>query len=200
MPGPRPVGESPSDEQLVRATRAGRREAFDELVQRYQRRAVSVAYRLLGNLNDALDSVQDAFVRAYRNLESLSEPPRFGGWLLRIVTTQALNYRRARAARPGVSFEDCIRDDDQSSEELVSDADSSEDRPGARLAARELEERVQAALAELPEAQRLALVLFSMEQMPQKEVAELLSCSVETVKWNVFQARRKLREALAEYV
>lgn len=195
------LGEAPSDEMLVRAARDGRRDSFDELVRRYQRRAVSVAYRLLGNLNDALEAVQDAFVRAYRNLATLEDASRFGPWFLRIVTTQSLNYRRARAVRSNrVSFEDCILDEDQSADELVSDSDSSEDRPGAQLLAAELQERVQAAMAELPEAQRAALVLFSIEQMPQKEVAEILECSVETVKWNVFQARKRLKEKLAEYV
>ena len=56
------------------------------------------------------------------------------------------------------------------------------------------------ALQELPEAQRMALVLFSIEQVPQRDVAEIMECSVETVKWNVFQARKRLKEMLAEYV
>jgi RNA polymerase sigma-70 factor, ECF subfamily len=59
---------------------------------------------------------------------------------------------------------------------------------------------VQAALADLPAQQRAALVLFSVEQLPQKEVAEILGCSVEAVKWHVFQARKKLKARLAEYV
>ena len=59
---------------------------------------------------------------------------------------------------------------------------------------------MEAAIAELPEKQRLALVLFSIEGLPQKEVAEILECSLELVKWNVFQARKHLREQLAEYL
>ncbi|MBU0639097.1 MAG: RNA polymerase sigma factor [Planctomycetes bacterium] len=192
----------PSDEELVRHTRAGQLQGFDQLVERYQRRATSVACRLLGNLHDALEVCQDAFVRAYQNLETLEDARRFGPWLLRIVTNLSLNFRRNRAAagRQRVSFEDCLVNDERSRAELVPDAAHSDERPGARLAAAELSEAVQAALAELPERQRAALVLFSIEQLPQKDVASIMDCSVEAVKWHVFQARKKLKSALAEFL
>ena len=64
----------------------------------------------------------------------------------------------------------------------------------------ELERAIDAAMEQLPEKQRLTLILFSVEGLPQKEVAEILECSVELVKWNVFQARKKLKELLGDYV
>jgi RNA polymerase sigma-70 factor (ECF subfamily) len=189
---------TPEDADLVRATLAGRGEAFGELVERYQRRATSVAYRLLGNLHDALEVCQESFVRGYRKLDSLEDPDRFGPWLLRIVTNMSLNFRRSRG--PRLSFEDCLVGEDGSRDERVADAAYSEDRPGARLRGRELEERIQAGLAKLPAQQRAALVLFSVEQLPQKDVAQILKCSVEAVKWHVFQGRKKMKEFLAEYL
>jgi len=66
--------------------------------------------------------------------------------------------------------------------------------------AAELQERIQAAIATLPPQQRTALVLFSIEQMPQKDVAEVMKCSVEAVKWHVFQARKKMKEQLTEFL
>lgn len=195
------VAQLVPDEELVRRTCAGQREAFDELVERYQRRATSVSYRLLGNLHDALEVVQDAFIRAYRGLESLEDRPRFGSWLLRIVTNLSLNFRRDRAAGgPRLTLDDCIKEDSPDRRAMLSDSDASDLRPGARLAASELSEIVQKALADLPDQQRLALVLFSIEQMPQKEVAQIMGCSVEAVKWHVFQARKKLKERLVEYL
>ena len=189
------------DEELVRRTCAGQRPAFDELIERYQRRATSVAYRLLGNLHDALEVCQDAFLRAYRHLDSLEDARRFGPWLLRIVTNLSLNFRRTRqAGGRRISFEDCLLEDGPARDELVSDSPHSEDRPGAQLAAAELAEAVQAAIAELPKQQRTALVLFSIEQLPQKEVASIMGCSIEAVKWHVFQARKKLKERLAEFL
>lgn len=201
MNASRPDPSPPGDDELVRRAVAGELGAFDALVERYQRRATSVAYRLLGDLHDALEVCQDAFLRAYRNLQSLEDTARFGPWLLRIVTNLSLNFRRSRSAGARrVSFEDCIRDDDHSADELVADNSASEDRPGAHLAATELASAVQTALAELPEAQRTALVLFSIEQLPQKDVAEIMNCSIEAVKWYVFQARRKLKERLADFL
>jgi RNA polymerase sigma-70 factor (ECF subfamily) len=190
-----------SDAELVRAVRAGQRIAFDDLIERYQRRAVSVAYRLLGNLHDALEVCQESFLRAYRNLESLEDRRRFGPWLMRIVTNLSLNFRRDRAAsRQRVSLDDCILDERRDRDERLADASHSDERPGAGLAESELHGIVQAAISKLPEQQRTALVLFSFEQLPQKDVASIMDCSVEAVKWHVFQARKKLKEQLAEYL
>ncbi|MFQ5805763.1 MAG: RNA polymerase sigma factor [Phycisphaerae bacterium] len=195
MKVPRSTGAEPSDAEFVRAARAGRRVAFDELVERYQRRAVSAAYRLLGNLHDALEVCQEAFIRAYRHLDSLEEGQRFGSWLLRIVTNLSLNFRRDRAVGGRrVSLDDCVLDDHGPRAEHL------DQRPEAELAASELRSVVQAAIAQLPEQQRTALVLFGFEQLPQKEVAAIMDCSVEAVKWHVFQARKKLREQLADYI
>lgn len=197
---PDAADREPSDGELVNRARNGRAAAFDQLIERYQRTATSVAYRLVGNLHDALEVCQDAFVRAYRNLDSLEDVERFRSWFLRIVTNLSLNFRRDRRVGPKrVSFEDCIAEGDEPRGDRLASRGAAE-RPGGRLAAEELSGIVQQAMSELPEAQRTALVLFSIEQLPQREVASILGCSVEAVKWHVFQARRKLRERLAEYL
>src|SRR5690349_13668023 len=89
----------PSDAQLVEQVLHGQRPAFDELIRRYQRQAVAVSYRLLGNTNDALEVTQDAFLKAYTSLSTLQKPGAFGGWLMRIVSNLSLNYRRSRKNR-----------------------------------------------------------------------------------------------------
>ncbi len=188
-----PVG----DEVLVERARTGDRSAFDELIGRYQRRAGSVAYRLLGNMHDALEVCQEAFVRAYRNLATLKNQARFGSWLLRIVTNLSLNFRRDRATyRRNVSFDDCMPDDLGIGARQFEDAQARP--PDARISDEETRDVVQQAINRLPDNQRSALVLFCVEQLPQREVAGILDCSVEAVKWYVFQARRKLREQLAD--
>ncbi|MEW6249973.1 MAG: RNA polymerase sigma factor [Planctomycetota bacterium] len=188
------AGGARSDGDLVRDAKSGVRPAFDELVDRYQRRATSVAYRLVGNLHDALEVSQDAFVRAYRNLATLADEERFGSWFLRIVTNLSLNLRRARRVRQANGAGSGLGPDQPDV------PDTSAERPGAQLAAAELAALLERVLGELPEQQRAALVLFSIEGLPQKEVAEILGCSVEAVKWHVFQARRKTRERLREYL
>lgn len=188
----------PDDAELVRRTLAGQRQAFDQLIERYQRRAVSVSYRLLGNLHDALELCQDAFVRAFQKLQTLEDPNRFGSWLLTIVTNLSLNFRRSRG--PRLSLEDCVLDDQEPRLSRLADPTPTAPRPGAGLAGAELAEKIQAGLAELPPQQRAALVLFSVEQLPQKEVAQILNCSVEAVKWHVFQARQKMKTHLAPFL
>lgn len=191
------LNQLPSDGQLVEQTLAGRREAFDELVRRYQRAAVRVSYRFLNSANDAAEVTQEAFLKAYTGLESLEEPEAFRGWLMRIVSNLSLNYRRGRKIRAVLPL--------NGSPSSEADAGSF-DLPGLAidpmhtLASKEMGQRLQEALAQLPENQRMAILLFTVEQMPQKQVAKILNCSVELVKWHVFQGRKKLRELLKEYI
>ena len=190
----------PAEVALVQRARDGDSDAFAALVKRYQRRAVSVAYRLLGNIEDASDVSQDAFVRAFRHLSQLDDPSRFGAWLMRVVSNLALNYRRSRKLRMASSLDDVAA----ASAEARSPSGSKRvtlgsDEAGDPLPA-ELHAAITEAMEQLPDKQRLALILFSVEGMPQKEVAEILECSIELVKWNVFQARRKLKEMLEPFI
>ena len=75
--------QGPTDGQLVEQTIAGNRQAFDQLIRRYQRQAVAVSYRLLGNSSDALEVTQDAFLKAFTSLDTLQKPGAFGGWQVR---------------------------------------------------------------------------------------------------------------------
>lgn len=185
---------------LVGRAQDGDSGAFASLVRTYQRRAVSVAYRLLGNIEDASDVTQDAFVRAYRNLSQLEDPARFGAWLMRVVSNLSLNYRRSRAARVTASLDDAsVGSSDVVNPNTGRSATEGLTGDGGALPD-ELQSAISDAMECLPDKQRLALILFSVEGMPQREVAEVLECSVELVKWNVFQARRKLKEMLAVYL
>lgn len=180
----------------MRRTLAGDLAGFDELVERYQRRAVSASYRLVGNTHDAMEICQEAFVKAFRSLATLKEPERFGPWLLRIVSNLSLNFRRGRKTMGTLPTGDALVDGDG----VATRADSG---PGGVAYVEEMAEseetrRIQEAIQALPEKQRLALVLFAIEGWPQRDVAEVLNCSLEAVKWNVFQARKRLKDMLAD--
>ncbi|HWL95544.1 MAG TPA: sigma-70 family RNA polymerase sigma factor [Phycisphaerae bacterium] len=179
----------------VARTLAGDLGAYDALIERYQRRAVSVSYRLLGNMQDAMDVAQDAFLKGFKSLATLEQTERFGSWLLRIVSNLSLNYRRAR--RPTLSL--TTGDDDREDRELKG-RKGTHDSPDEIMQTGEAESAITKAIEALPEKQRLALILFAIEQVPQKEVAEILECSIEMVKWNVFQARKTLKKTLAEFI
>jgi RNA polymerase sigma-70 factor (ECF subfamily) len=186
-----------ADGRLVRRVCKGDRKAFDELIAKYQRQAIAVSYRLLGNSNDAMEVVQDSFLKAFRSLDTLQKPEAFGGWLMRIVSNLSLNFRRARKVRQQLPLDDMFGSTSEGEttggEWMSKDAD-----PEHTLESREMGAKLQWALQQLPEKQRLAIVMFTIEEMPQKEVAEALECSVEAVKWHVFQGRKKLRELLKD--
>ena len=194
---------SPSDGTLVERVLGGDRKAFDDLIRKYQRQAVAVSYRLLGNNHDALEVTQDAFLKAFSSLATLQKPEAFGGWLMRIVSNLSLNYRRSRKTRQGqLPLDDLLGSTEGGQSDAAGGSDwmAQSGDPLHRLESEEMGRRLQKALQELPEKQRVAIVLFAIEGRPQKEVAETLECSVEAVKWHVFQGRKKLKDLLKGYL
>lgn len=191
-----------SDGILVRQVLAGQRDAFDELIRRYQRQAVAVSLRLLGNSHDALEATQDAMLKAYSSLATLEKPEAFGGWLMRIVSNLSLNYRRSRKIRQQLPLDELLGpvEPTQADGPGIGESTGRTQDPLRAVEGIELGKRLQEALNQLPEKQRLAIVMFTIEQMPQKQVAEALNCSVEAVKWHVFQGRKRLRELLKDHL
>jgi RNA polymerase sigma-70 factor, ECF subfamily len=187
---------SPTDGELVRRAQQGNQRAFDELIVRYQRQAVAVSYRLLGNVHDALEVTQNAFLKGFTSLGSLQNPDSFAGWLMRIVSNLSLNFRRGRATRSTMPLDELVEGPQSDGGWRISDSSD----PVHELESREMGEKLREAMGQLPEKQRLALIMFTMEQMPQKQVADALECSVEAVKWHVFQGRKKLRELMKDYL
>ncbi len=185
---------------FVLAAKQGDRQAFGKLAQQYQRQCAAVALRLLGNTHDAMELVQDALVKAFTNLEQLQQSERFGPWLMRIVTNLALNSRRSRSRRHTLSLEQPAGDSDEGEDLRSTIAGGELDAPDKPLTSAELGDAISRLIHELPEKQRLALVMFAIEKMPQKDVAEVLNCSVEAVKWHVFMARKSLKKSLANYM
>jgi RNA polymerase sigma-70 factor (ECF subfamily) len=184
------------DAAWVREARDGNPDAFGSLARAYERPAIATAYRLLGNNHDAMEVVQEALLRAYRSLDRLNEPSRFGPWLLRIVSNLSLNARRSR--RSGTTV---VLDEQWGPDNLMStdgEPATTQIGPEHLASGHELGTALEKALDSLPEKQRLALVLFTIEEWPQKDIAALMECSLENVKWYVFQARKRLRDLLGD--
>ena len=174
--------------RLVEASQAGDRGAFDELVRLYQRRAMRAAVRILGDANEAAETVQNAFVKAYLNIDKLKEPRRFEVWLLRIVTNAAISQRRAARRRAErIKVINCHED-----KKAVSLVD--------KAVGEELKEAIRAALLKLSKKEAKAISLFGLEDLSQREAAEVMGCSVAAVRWHVFKGRQKLKRLLKEYL
>lgn len=184
------------DAGWVQAARKGDSDAFGLLAQAYERPAIATAYRLLGNSHDACEVVQEALLRAYRSLDRLNDPSRFGPWLLRIVSNLSLNARRSRRNATKVTWDEQWGTQGTTSAEGEPVAQMI--APDKRMEGHELGKALETAMQKLPEKQRLALVLFSIEGWPQKDIAAMMDCSLENVKWYVFQGRKRLREELGD--
>lgn len=175
-------------ERLVQASRAGDRASFDVLVGLYQHRAMQVAVRLLADAEEAAEAVQNGFVKAYLNIDNLREPKRFEAWFFRIIANTAVSQRKAAGARA----EKIKISGDCESKKVVS--------PEQKEVSEELKEAIRMAMLKLSKKQAQAIALFGIEDLPQDEVAEIMGCSAEAVRWHVFKARQKLKVLLKEYL
>jgi RNA polymerase sigma-70 factor (ECF subfamily) len=175
-------------EKLVRAGQAGGRGAFDELVRLYQRPAMQIAVRILGNVNDAAEAVQDGFIKAYVNINRLKRPERFEAWFFRIITNTAISQRRAAKRRT-----ENIKVIEVKEDEKVA-------TPVGSQAGEELKDAIKRAMSKLSKKEVKAVALFGIEDLSQNEVAEIMNCSVETIRWYVYRARQKLKVLLKEYL
>jgi RNA polymerase sigma-70 factor (ECF subfamily) len=191
VPAPAPAAP-PTDEQLLASATAGDRPALEELFRRYRQPAYRVAHRLLGHEADALDAVQEGFVKVLTHLPSFQGRSSFKTWLLRVVSNAALDLGRQRGRR----------------EALVPAADPGEaesgplawDDPTLGLERSDLRRALDAALASLPESQRQTFVLHVDADLSYREVADVLGISIGTVMSRLYYARQKLRALLAPLV
>jgi RNA polymerase sigma-70 factor, ECF subfamily len=181
-----------SDEQLLACYAAGRREALDELFRRYRQPAFRVAYRLLGNEADALDAVQEAFVKALTHLHGFQGRSSFKTWLLRVVSNAAFDLGRQRGRREMVSL-DAAHSGDKLPAPLLAGDDV-----GRGLERADLRRQLDRALAMLSPVQRQAFILFADGELSYREIAEAMETSIGTVMSRLFYARQKLRNYLNE--
>lgn len=184
----------PSDVQLVAACRKGDASAFDALMRRHKDRIYNLAYRYLGNREDALDLAQEVFVKAYRNLDGFRGEAQVYTWLHAIALNLARNRTRD-GARKGRNKSVSL---DALTEAGAYDGASPGPSPSAEAMGHELEDVLQECLNELPDHYRLAFVLRTVEGMSYDEIAQALSCPKGTVKSRLNQARLLLRSRLEE--
>ena len=192
LTAPCPTGAS--DEQLLACHAAGHREALDELFRRYRQPAYHVAYRLLGHEADALDAVQEGFIKALTHLHGFQGRSSFKTWLLRVVSNAALDLGRQRGRREILSLDALpAQEKDQGQPRTTDD-------PTQGLERADLRRLLDRALAMLPAAQRQTFVLHADGEMSYREVAAALRISIGTVMSRLYYARQKLRAFLAPWI
>jgi RNA polymerase sigma-70 factor (ECF subfamily) len=190
---PAAVAFAPSDSALLERFSAGDRAALDELFRRYRQVSYRVAYRLLGREADALDAVQDGFVKALRHLNRFRGHSSFKTWLLRIISNAALDIGRQRQRSARIPQAPADNAPDKFGPSGLPPADTD-------LVRADLREKIDAALGLLPETQRQTFVLHVDGGLSYQEVADTLGISIGTVMSRVFYARQKLRSLLADQI
>jgi RNA polymerase sigma-70 factor (ECF subfamily) len=173
-----PGGEA----EAIAASQRGEREAFDELVLRYQRDVYRLCYRYVNNHEDANDLAQEVFLKAYKAIGGFRGDSSFSTWLYRIAVNTCLNFRAVR--RPPI-------------DELPEGLTDRSPLASERLESDDAAARVRAAVERLPAKQRATLILKIYQELTHEEVAAVLGSSVGTVKANLFHALGNLRRLMA---
>ena len=191
------VTDPPSEELvLVRAAKTGDDKAFGELVRRYDRNVFRIAQHITQNREDAEDVVQDAFLKAYTNLQQFQEQSKFYTWLVRIAVNEALMKLRRRRPERMVSLDEDIKTEDDSVPREVADWSPN---PEQNYNQAELREILSRTIQGLPPGFRTVFILRDVEGLSTEETAEALELSIPAVKSRLLRARLQLRERLNRY-
>jgi len=193
----KPAGGSKEDDEDVRLMRlvgTGDTQAFEELIERHQSLVAGTVARMLGSNSEVEDIAQQVFIRVWKSAGRYTPRAKFTTWLLKITRNLVFNELRRTRRRTHVP----IQTESEGEEILLKDETSP--MPDASLLENELQEAIEKAITELPERQRMALVLRRYEELNYEQIAEILDLSVPDVKSILFRARSELRVRLGKYL
>jgi RNA polymerase sigma-70 factor (ECF subfamily) len=176
------------DRELVRRAQVGDKEAFEELVQRHQRRVFAVAGGILRRREDVEDIAQQVFVKAYFSLKRFDQRAAFSTWLYKITVNECWDLLRKKKVRP------LVYESDLSEEQAQQFGNTERLQSGAQdiLEKLEAQEQVENLLEGLDERDRMMLILKEVEGFAIEEIAEILELNANTVKVRLFRARRRI--------
>jgi RNA polymerase sigma-70 factor (ECF subfamily) len=190
------------DRELVDRARDGDGEAFRLLFERYHRRAYALALGMVKNPDDALDIVQDGFVKAHRYLDRFEGNSSFYTWLYRIVMNLTIDHIRKHRKARNVDFDDTVAragDEDSVAEETLLPRILGQN-PGKALVRKEIRAQIADALDRLSDNHRAVLIMRELEGLSYEEMAQVMECSKGTIMSRLFHARRNMQRFLLEYL
>ncbi len=182
-----------SDWELVQRTRAGDRDAFRALVERYQGKIAALALGMLRNREDALDIVQETFAKAYQNLDRFKGDAAFYTWVYRIAVNLCVDHQRREAKHPLTPMD---VDDRNDGVPLLPPAGPRSDQPFQRARDAEIARGVRSAIRELTPEHRAVILLREVEGLSYEEISQVLDCPKGTVMSRLHYARRHLQGRL----
>lgn len=172
--------------------------AFTELVEKYNQPVMNLAYRTVHDPTEAEDLAQNVFVQVFKSASRYKSTAKFSTWLFTIARNLCLNEIRRRSRHPAESID--APHPEQEDQPLQQIEDRKTASPPESLLQRELAQKIERALADLPENQRSAILLCRQEELSYEEIAEVLGCSVSATKSLIHRGRETLKERLKAYL
>lgn len=190
------MGESITDQELVKRVQSGDKRAFDLLALKYQNKIVKLVERFVHDPVEAQDVAQEAFIKAYRAIDSFRGDSAFYTWLYRIASNAAKNYLVAQKRRPPATGVDSIEAEQYAIDTRLKDKET----PESMVMTSELKKMIFSTIGDLPDDLREAITLREMEGMSYEDIALAMGCPVGTVRSRIFRARdaidKKIRPLL----
>jgi RNA polymerase sigma-70 factor (ECF subfamily) len=186
------------DAALMLRVKHGDMQAFEELAEKYKQPIVHLMYRMLRDLDEAEDLAQNVFIRVYQSAHRYEVSAKFSTWIFTISRRLCLNEIRRRGRHPSESLESSQTENPEQPARQFEDVKTFSP-PEAYLHG-ELAHKIEDALAQLPEKQRLAIVLCRQDELSYEEIARVLGCSVPATKSLIHRARETLKEKLKPYL
>jgi RNA polymerase sigma-70 factor (ECF subfamily) len=186
------------DAALMLRVKQGDTAAFTELVEKYKQPVINVIYRTLRDATEAEDLAQNVFVQVYKSADRYRITAKFTTWLFTIARNLCLNEIRRRSRHPADSLD--ATHPDQDDQPLHQFEDKNTFSPPDKLLQGELEQKIEQALAQLPENQRTAVLLCRQDELSYEEIAGVLGCSLSATKSLIHRGRETLKEKLKPYL
>lgn len=191
---PRPALKELDDSSLVAGYLAGRERAFDELVERYQKRLLNFIHRTIGDRERAEDLVQEVFIRVHRHLHRFDQTRKFSTWIYTIASNLAKNELRNRSRSPLILFQTIKKNWEADHRPLQ--FEDHHYRPDHLYRRRHLRALVEWSVNQLPEHHRVVFVLRELEGKSYEDIAEITSCNLGTVKSRLNRARNRFAQII----
>jgi RNA polymerase sigma-70 factor (ECF subfamily) len=189
-----------SEVDLITRAQQGDDYAFEALYRRFARTVYTVAHHMLGNHHDADEVLQEAFIRIFKNLSRLRSPQAFTSWVYQITVNLCMDYRKVRTRSRWEPLEGNARGEEERHSHFELATAKWVRNPEQVLENKELLTHITAAIDSLPEQQKAVILLHEVEGVSKKTIAEILDCSLVTVRTNLHHARKKLRRKLLKYL
>jgi RNA polymerase sigma-70 factor (ECF subfamily) len=186
------------DAQLMLRVKRGDRQAFADLVEKYQHPVLNLVVRMIQNESEAEDIAQNVFLQVYKSAPRYEVSAKFVTWIFTIARNLCLNEIRRRSRHPAESLDAPAREGDESS--VPQYEDNRTPPPTDAVLRRELERKIEAALAELPENQRTAILLCRQGELAYEDIAKVLGCSLSATKSLIHRGRETLKARLKPYL